>query len=58
MVLTTLQKLLKNVGNLGKIIAEWLPKVQKSPNLITLYLNEVNSLFNLLNIIFILSILC
>ena len=33
MILTPLQKLVSNVGNLGKIIAgtgfEWLPKVQK-----------------------------
>ena len=33
MILTTLQKLPNNVGNLGKIIFatgfEWLPKVQK-----------------------------
>ena len=40
MILTSLQKLLNNVGNLGKIIIaagfEWLPKVQKSPNLVTL----------------------
>ena len=40
MILTPLQKLPKNVGNLDKIIVatgfEWLPKVQKSPNLVTL----------------------
>ena len=40
MILTPLQKLPNNVGNLGKIIVatgfEWLPKVQKSPNLVTL----------------------
>ena len=40
MILTPLQKLLYNVGNLGKLIVatcfEWLPKVQKSPNLVTL----------------------
>ena len=33
MILTHLQKLLNNVGNLGKLIVatcfEWLPKVQK-----------------------------
>ena len=38
--LTPLQKLLKNVGELGKLIVtqgfEKLPKVQKSPNLVTL----------------------
>ena len=40
MILTPLQKLPNNVDNLGKIIVttgfEWLPKVQKSPNLVTL----------------------
>ena len=40
MILTPLQKLPNNVGDLGKIIVatgfEWLPKVQKSPNLVTL----------------------
>ena len=40
MILTPFQKLPNNVGNLDKIIVatgfEWLPKVQKSPNLITL----------------------
>ena len=40
MILTPLQKLPNNVGNLGKIIVdtgfEWLPKVQKLPNLVTL----------------------
>ena len=40
MILTPLQKLPNNVGNLGKIIAaagfECLPKVQKSLNLVTL----------------------
>ena len=40
MILTPLQKLPNNVGNLGKIIVttgfECLPKVQKSPNLVTL----------------------
>ena len=40
MILTPLQKLSNNVGNLGKIIVatcfEWLPKVKKSPNLVTL----------------------
>ena len=40
MVLTPLQKLPNNVGNLGKIIVatcfKWLPKVQKLPNLVTL----------------------
>ena len=42
MILTPSQKLTKNVGDLGKIIVvkcfEWLPKVQKSPNLVTLWL--------------------
>ena len=40
MILTPSQKLTKSVGDLGKIIVvkcfEWLPKVQKSPNLVTL----------------------
>ena len=40
MILTPLQKLPSNVGDLGKIIVansfEWLPKVKKSPNLATL----------------------
>ena len=40
MILTPLQKLLYNVGNWDKIFVatdfEWLPKVQKSPNLVTL----------------------
>ena len=40
MILTPLQKLPNNVGNLGKLSVatsfEWLPKVQKSPNLVTL----------------------
>ena len=39
-ILTPLQKLFNNVGNLGKIIVvtgfEWLPKMQKMPNLVTL----------------------
>ena len=40
MILTPLQKLPNNVGDLGTIIVaasfEWLPKVKKSPNLVTL----------------------
>ena len=40
MILAPLQQLPNNVGNLGKIIVatsfEWLPKVQKMPNLVTL----------------------
>ena len=40
MILTTLEKLPKNVGDLGKSIVakcfEKLPKVQKSPNMVTL----------------------
>ena len=39
-ILTPSQKLLSNLGDLGKIIVatgfEWLAKVQKSPNLFTL----------------------
>ena len=43
MILTPIQKLANNVGDLGKIIVatsfEWLPEVQKkSPNLVTLVL--------------------
>ena len=45
MILTPLQKLPKNVGDLGKFIVakcfEWLPKVQKLPNLVTLVLENV-----------------
>ena len=45
MVLTHLQKLPNNVANLGKIIAaigfEWLPKVQKSPNLVKLSIEQI-----------------
>ena len=41
MILTPLQKLPKNVEDLGKLIVarglKKLPKVQKSPNLVTLY---------------------
>ena len=40
MILAPLQKLTNNVSNLGKIIVatsfEWLPKVQKIANLVTL----------------------
>ena len=40
MILKPLQKLPSNVGHLDKIIVatgfEWLPKVQKTPNLVTL----------------------
>ena len=40
MILTPLQKLPNNVCNLGKVIVatglEWLPKVHKSPDLVTL----------------------
>ena len=40
MILTPLQKLQNTVGNFGKIIVgagfEWLPRVQKSPNLVML----------------------
>ena len=43
MILTPLQKLPNNAGDLGKIIVatcfEWLPKVQKSPNQVTLVPN-------------------
>ena len=41
MILTPLQKLPKNVEDLGKLIVanslKKLPKVQKSPNLVTLH---------------------
>ena len=44
MILTPLQKLPNNVGDLSKIIVatgfELLPKVQKSPNLVTLMLDK------------------
>ena len=47
MILTPLQKLPNNVGDLGKIIVaisfEWFPKVQKSPNLVTLIVCSVQS---------------
>ena len=40
MILTTLQKLPKNVGDLGKLFVakglKKLPKLKKSPNLVTL----------------------
>ena len=40
-ILTTLQKLPKNVRDLGKLIVakgfKKMPKVQKSPNLVTLF---------------------
>ena len=40
MILTPLQQLPRNVGELGKIIVatgfEWLSKVQKSPSLVTM----------------------
>ena len=46
MILTLLQKLPSNAGNLGKIIVdtsfEWLPKVQKSPDLVTLVTSPTN----------------
>ena len=44
MILSPLQKLPNNGGKLGKIILatgfELLPKVQKSPNLVTLMLDK------------------
>ena len=40
-IVTPLQKLTNHVCDLGKIIVdnsfEWLPKVQKTPNLVTLH---------------------
>ena len=45
MILTPSQKLLKNVEDLGKLIVanglKKLPKVQKSPNLVTLELGII-----------------
>ena len=45
-ILTPLQKLPKNVRDLGKLIVakgfKKLPKVQKSPNLVTLNLADIN----------------
>ena len=45
MILTPLHRLPNNMGKLGKIILvtgfEWLPKVQKSPNLVTLLSSTV-----------------
>ena len=44
MILAPLQKLLNNVVNLGKIFVatgfELLPKVKKSPNLVTLVVQQ------------------
>ena len=53
MVLTPLQKLPNNAGNLGKIIVatsfEWLPRVQKkSPNLVTLVTSQFQKVRNFL----------
>ena len=39
---TPLQKLPKNVGDLGKLIVAKGPKANKSPNLLTLCLNDIN----------------
>ena len=48
MILAPLQKLPNNVGDLGKIIVatgfKWLPKVQQSPNLITLLVTLVTAI--------------
>ena len=45
MILAPLQKLLNNVVNLGKIFVatgfELLPKVKKSPNLVTLNVADI-----------------
>ena len=47
MILISLQKLPKNVEDLGKLIAakglKKLPKVQKLPNLVTLVLNNMEA---------------
>ena len=46
MMLTPFQKLPSNVGDLGKIIVatsfEWLPKMQKLPNLVTQLVGSVH----------------
>ena len=48
MILTPLQKLHKNVEDVGKIIVakglKKLPKVKKSPNLVTLHVKEVKNI--------------
>ena len=48
MILTPMQKVSQHVGNSGKIIVatgfEWLPKVQKSPYLVTLLANALSIL--------------
>ena len=50
MILTPLQKLPKNVGDLGKVIIakgfKKLPKVQKTPNLVTLSLLHLERYFH------------
>ena len=54
MILTPLQKLPKNVGDLGKLIVakgfEKLPKVQKSPNLVTLDVSLIQYVTYIVNI--------
>ena len=54
MILTTLQNLPKNVGYLGKLIVakgfEKLPKVQKSPNLVTLDVSLIQYVTYIVNI--------
>ena len=50
MILTPLHKLPNNAGDLGKINVatcfEWLPKVKKSPNLVTLHPSDCNGAAN------------
>ena len=43
-ILTPLQKLPKNVRDLGKLILKSCPKSNKSPNLVTLSVNEKGKL--------------
>ena len=48
-ILTLLQKLPKNVGDLGKLIAlKSCPKSNKSPNLVTLVLDNKKFYFSIL----------
>ena len=56
MILTSLQKLSGNVGDLGRIIVaisfEWFPKCKKSPNLVTLTVTVVvQSYFLLIKVV-------
>ena len=47
MILTPLQKLPKNVGDLGKlIVAKGLKKFKKLPNLVTLVITDVPIIYS------------